>query len=452
MLKKGFEAMFARTQEMIERNGMALVFGMEWFPLLGDHPRQQARVLARRRRASHWVIAVGAAASVGLMRRSRGRGDRSRLYSAAAIFAGLYPVGTVVAVIRLPQDRLWLVAVHEGAVLARTDQLHEGEASVQESIRLLREAHPGLVVLDDSRTLANTVEALFQATHHGAEVSRSQFRLWRGVFFVLLSMCLTLWWLRAWWSAGEALQHTHQPDPVQAWNQAVATSARSHSVHGVAGLKSAMDSLYELPVYLAGWTLKQAECRPRSDKWSCRAIYRRDPEGDNQSLMNAALRGWTLSFEPLEGAVASWTVFLPASPVSDLRLHGSRHNEARLLSTLQSMLPAFLELRLEAAQPLAVAAPVDAQQRLVPRPVGIPIYQRRPVRLQAPLRSLSLLLPESRHMSWDKISLEVGEVDHPSLRHSGLRISLSGVLYEIDDSHDSSADLAVSAALTGAGD
>ncbi len=444
--------MLARTQEILQRDDTSLVFGMEWFPLLGDNTPKQAQALARRRRASHWVLAAGAAASVGLMRGAGLRGEPTRLYSAAAIFAGLYPVGTVVAVTRLPQDRLWLVAVHEGAVMARTDQLHDGEASVQDTIRLLREAHPGLVVHDESRMPAGLLDALFQAAHKGAQVLRNHSRVWRGVAIVLVAGGVALWFTRAWWNATEASLQAQQPDPVQAWAQAVAMSARSHSVHGVAGLKAALDALYELPVYLAGWMLKQAECRPGTAHWNCRAVYRRNEEGDNESLMDAALPQWSLSFEPLEGAVANWAVPLPALPASEIKLHGSRHNEARLVSALQSMLPAFMELRLEGAQRLAVAAPLDAQQRPIPRPREIPVYQRRPVRLQAPLRSLSLLLPETGHMSWDKILLELGEVDHPSIRHSGLRVSLSGVLYEIDDSDDSSAATGlVSAPFTGRG-
>ncbi|NLC36055.1 MAG: hypothetical protein GX772_06365, partial [Alcaligenaceae bacterium] len=81
----------------------------------------------------------------------------------------------------------------------------------------------------------------------------------------------------------------------------------------------------------------------------------------------------------------------------------------------------------------------------VPRPPGIVGYQRRPIHLQAPLRSLSLLLPETLHMSWQRVVLQVAVMDHPSLRASGLSISLSGVLYEIDTPHSVVSSLAADA-------
>src|SRR5690554_6479316 len=101
--------MASRISDIIQRDGVALVFGMEWFPLLGNHPQGQARSLARRRRASHRVMAAGAAASVGLLR-ARAKGwSGHRLCSAAAIFAGLHPIGTVAAILPFPGNRQWLV-------------------------------------------------------------------------------------------------------------------------------------------------------------------------------------------------------------------------------------------------------------------------------------------------------------------------------------------------------
>lgn len=433
--------MVSRTSELLQRDGVALVFGMEWFPLLGNHPTGQARSLARRRRASHRVIASGAAASVGLLRAGSKPRKRHRLCSAAAVFAGLHPTGTVAAILPLPSGRQWLVAVHEGAVMTRTDQLHDCPASAQGTVSLLREAHPGLLVHDENRAPSGLLDALFKAAREQGELLRTPPLAglsWAALFSVGV-LALVLMAGRGPFHGGETGGGVQEADPRAAWRDAVALALQRHTVHGVAGLRAVLDTLHAIPVYLAGWLLTQAECRPGGAEWQCRANYRRDEAGDNQSLVEAARFDWTLSFDPMEGAVATWSAAMPAMPLADVRLRGTRQNETRLVSALQAMLPAFSEFRVDAPQPLPVVAPLDMQQRPIPRPAGIAGYQRRSIQLQAPLRSLSLLLPETSHMSWQRVALQVAVVDQPSLRSSSLRVSLSGVLYEIDDpSHVSS--------------
>lgn len=435
--------MALRTSEILHRDGVALAFGMEWFPLLGGHPHRQAVSLARRRRASHRVVTSGAAASVGLLRDKPVRqpgGQRFR--SAAAVFASLNPVGTVAAIMPFPGDRQWLVAVHEGAVMTRTDQLHNDLSSVHDVVRLLREAHPGLVVHDGGQASSGLLDALFGAAkEHGELLS---VRGWPSLpAWLLLSVLCSVSGLallagHSFFSAAQMVPEHPETDPATAWRNAVAAAAHGHTVHGVAGLRAVLDALHAAPVYLAGWLLKQVECHPKGMEWHCRATFQRDEAGDNNSLSNAALPGWSLSFDPMEGATAAWSVAMPALSLKDVRLRSSQHNETRLLSALQAMLPAFSEFRLDAAEPLPVQTPLNAQHQPVVRPAGIPAYQRRAIHLQAPLRSLSLLLPDTAHMSWDRVVLHFATLDQPTLRSSSLRLSLSGVLYEINDPHPAS--------------
>lgn len=425
----------------IERRGdVGLVFGMEWFPLLGEHSHRQASGLARRRRVNHWVMAAGAAASVGLLNGRVKAQESERLCSAAAVFAALHPQGTVAAIIPLQGDRLWLVAVHEGAVMTRTDLLHEDSVSVRDILSLLQEAHPGLSVHDERFAPSELLNRLFFAAQEYGELSRS--RRWP-LRFLLLAVALVVGLI---WSAASLLTHDDNEgqggeaiDTVRAWQDAMANVAQRHTVHGVAGLHSVLESLRAMPVYLSGWMLVQAECQPRAKQWHCRARYRRDEAGDNQSLVDAALGGWQLSFDPMEDAQAVWAVDMPTLPLAMVRLRSSRQNDAGLVSILQNMLSAFTEFQLKNAEPLPVPAPLDAQQRPIPRPRDVSGYQRRSIRLQAPLRSLSLLEPEAAHMSWERVVLQVGVVDQPTLRVSGLLVSLSGVLYELDATNPSYA-------------
>lgn len=425
--------------ETLFGDGVALVFGMEWLPLLGGRPDRQARSLARSRRAGQFVVAARGAASVGLLRgvstRHRGRAT----CSAAAAFASLHPEGAVAAVLSLPSGRRWLVATHEGAVVTRGDLVCDAAFPLQDTIRLLHDAYPGLAVHDNPATHSGLLDALLRTAPEVAELqtlSRLGLRSLGAAVFAAL-VC------GAWAPAAiERLRGSSpadasaQPDPVVAWRSAVQASARQHVLHGVAGLQAALDAIRAVPVTLAGWTLTEIECRPRSRNWLFRARYRRGADGDNERFLTAAEPGWSLAFDPLEGVEASWGVPMAALNLDGVTLQRSTQNEAALFSALQGMLPAFSELRLEASQPLPVAVPLDAQQRPIDRPTEVPAYQRRRLRVQAPLRSLSLLLPEAAHISWERILVQVVDVDHPSLRSSRLRATLSGVLYEIQDPRD----------------
>ncbi len=453
--------MMPSTAEVLERDGTVLVFGLEWFPLIGGHPERQARVLARQQRAAHRVICAGGAVAVGLLRGRLGTADRrgesgprvgrrrgqqwgvaARRYrrrhcSAAAAFASLHPTGTVAAMLPLPGGRRWLVGVHDGAVMARTDSVHDAAFPIEDTIRLLREAHPGLVVNDETLSPSGLVDALFQAAQEAGELlqNRWQFTAPTGVMVALSGVVAVVGAFTIWGMLPGKGGQIAPPieDPYAAWRKAIVSAARSQPVHGVAGLQAAFDTIQAVPIVLAGWQLSLVECLPKGPQWNCRARYRRSEAADNAGFIAAADSQWALSFDPLEGAEAAWSQPMPVISLSEAAPRPPRENEARLVSALQGMLPAFVELRLEAPQPLPLRAPLDAQQRPIGRPQGVTGYQRRTVRVQAPLRSLAMLLPETAHMSWDRITLQIAELDQPSLRSSRLRLSMSGVLYETED-------------------
>lgn len=427
--------------EVLSQDGVSLVFGLEWFPLLGSHSESQARALTRRQRAHHWVVSSGGAAAVGLLRGRLSKQRTRRYCSAAAAFAALHPTGTVAAVLPLAEGSYWLVAVHEGAVMARTDQLHHTASQLHDTVRLLREAHPGLILHDEGQVPSGLLDALFEIAQDRAELRRITVGV-RGLALCGLLGGVAVAGVVA--HGGVFLTDDAGPglttdDGWAAWQAALAASVRSHSVQGVAGLRVLLEAFHDLPVDLGGWHLAEAECRAQSNLWRCQARYRRNPSANNEGFISSAPSTWALSFDPLEGAIAVWTVPIPALALSAAALRTSRDNDRQLLSALQSMRPAFSELRLGVADPLPLKAPLDAQQRLVPRPPGITRYQRRTLRLQAPLRSFSLLLPEAVHLSWDRAHLQLADTFHqPSLRSSRLQLVLSGVLYEIDESEPAS--------------
>lgn len=436
--------MASPSVDLLRRDDIVLVFGMEWFPLLGSHPDAQARTLARRRRAAHRVVCSGGAAAVGLLRGGLPRKGGQRQCSAAAAFAALHPVGTVAAVLPFPGGRHWLVAVHEGAVMTHADQVFAGLSQLHDTLRVLREAHPGLVLHEENHPASGLLDALFETARERGALIRAARPAGGSAAVVSAALIFAIGFLASglgpssWHGAGRN-EPVLPVDAAAAWSDAVAASARPHAVHGVAGLGALLDAVHEAPADLAGWRLIQIDCRPAKAHWSCRSRYRREGDSDNLDFLAAAHPHWTVSFDPMEGAEAGWSAPMSALPLGAVALHRPQHNEAWLMSALQAMLPAFSELRLEAPQALPLSAPLDEQRRPLPRPPEVAGYRRRALRVQAPLRSLGLLLPETVHVSWERFQLQIAPVDSPTLRSSSLRVSLSGVLYEIDDPHAASS-------------
>ena len=426
-------ASLSRQTVVLERGDVVLVFGLEWFPLLGARMDHQAAAVARQRKAAYRVVSAGEAASVGLLYERLRRPRGTRIFSAAAIFAARHRAGTTAAIIPMPDGRRWLVAVHESAVITLGDECFDADDALHDALDRLREAHPGLSVLGMSAT-DDVLGELFQSAVHAGELIRSSrladtLRTPIVAAGLLVTVAIVAW--RSLFPGAPPTQDM-EADPHAVWRGIAADVARRYTVHGVANFHSLYEALLDTPAMIAGWALQGVDCVPMADRWQCRSSYRRTPAAVNQGLLAAAPAEWALSFDPLDGAQATWSAPMQPVALSSVSLKTAADNDARLLSVIQEISSAFSELRFEASTPVPFTPPLDARRHEIPRPLEIPLYHRRPLRLQAPLRSISLLLPEMAHMSWERVSLKVSSIDHPTLRTSGLRLSLTGMLYEID--------------------
>jgi len=421
----------------VEREGRVLLFGLEWFPVLGGNEETQGRALARVRRASHHVLSAGDAASIGLLQTS-GRLSRTHCYcSAAAAFAALYPQGTVAAALPMPGGGHWLVAVHEGAVMSRADQVLPDTASVHDTVQALQQAYPGLVAMTHETDLPDDLfERLFAAAKGRAELTRTRaFPVSNALIWSLPLVAAAVYAYLSLFADPASDGSGGTVDVMQLWQDAMANAVATHTLHGVSGTRTLIDAVLDLPLTLAGWQLRELECTSGAVEWRCRAHYRRVNDADNQGFVSIAPAHWQLAFDPMDGVSATWRLDVPAQSLGSVALRTSRQNDVLLFSALQAMVPAFSELRFDVPLALPVQAPLGADNHPVPRPPGLVAYQSRNVRVDAPLRSLSLLLPEVGHMRWERLRFQVSSTDQPSLRSSGLRMQLSGVLYEIDDAH-----------------
>src|SRR3546814_6254107 len=99
---------------LLSLSSASLVFGLEWFPLIGARADRWGMRLARRHRSTHIVLAGKTAGSVGLLALKPGRSQKKELYSAEQNVAALFETGTFALLLELERLGYWLVAVDEG--------------------------------------------------------------------------------------------------------------------------------------------------------------------------------------------------------------------------------------------------------------------------------------------------------------------------------------------------
>ncbi|MBV6303810.1 type 4b pilus protein PilO2 [Candidimonas humi] len=424
---------------------VSLAFGLEWQPLIPGRAVSEAQRRARRVKATHVVVAGDGAAAAGMARLSARAATGPRpIHSAAQGLALLFGVGTFALLLELAPRRHWLVAVHDGAVVMRTDRLFESSEDAAHILAELRQAYPRLAVLPgaagyEAPGLAQIEAAATVQTRLVPVAARWQRLLPRRLQWLVLAALLAMLLPRAWQALrpSRPAQAAAGVDAEQAWRAALRKAQRKHVLHGVAGTRSVLAEFYALPVSLAGWRLSHAACEARPGAWLCTARYeRRDAHASNAGLLAAAPRHWRLDFPSMEQAGVHWQLAYRGLPLDEHVLSSHAHNERHLISALQAILPAFASLRLGKGRKLEAAAPRDAQGRPLPRPASLPAYMLRSVEIHGPLRSASLLLPYTQAMAWRKVSLSLRDAARPALKSSSLHLSLMGDLYEIQYPQD----------------
>lgn len=416
-----------------------LVFGLDWFAVLGNTPAREIRRIARQQKATHVVHAGDDAASVGVTSLPPVRRGMV-LYSAAQLVAQRFSTGVIALIAPLDDQHWWLVAVHDGAVIARTDCICQSFDEATAQIGPLRQAYPALILLDDEQRAPSLTDlggqlypqARLRRPAYGSALFSRPYRWLILMVAVIYLIHLSAGRVLGFFSAGDT---TRAPDltPLAAWQSAVHTVTSRHWVHGVTGTSDVLLSLYALPVDVAGWRLREAQCISSHDQWRCHADYaRHDADASNTGFLAAAPASWDTRFTPLEQAQVHWSFESGGLSLATTTLNNSRHTERQVFSSLQAIRPAFALMTIDAPEPLRIPAPVDESGQAIPQPDGLPQFRLRTVRIQAPLRSLSLLLPHSEAMTWQRVTLGVNTQARPDLTHSQLNVTLQGVLYEQD--------------------
>ncbi|RTZ41050.1 hypothetical protein EKL30_15280 [Candidimonas sp. SYP-B2681] len=418
-----------------------LVFGLEWLPLLGGRADRTGLRLARLHRATHMVLAGDSAGSVGVVTLKSERQHRKKpFHSAAQNVAQLFATGTIALLLDLERVGFWLVAVHEGAVIARTDRLYRSRNDAGKVLEELHQAYPQIVLLGSPEAPdlpdLDALEAASSAHSQLFGVGRWNSLLPWPVQCFVLALLLVLLIPRVWQFFQRdtvAASSVQAADPRLAWQNAIERSAHNHFVHGIQGTRVLLDTLYELPTRVSGWNLRQAECLMKIRQWQCQARYERlGIEASNSEFLAQVPAGWSVDFVSLDRAQPSWHIDFYGAPLSAVHLKTSANNERDLFSALQAIRPAFGHIQIGKPTALSVSVPVDANGKPLLRPREVLHYFTRRMQVNGPLRSGSLLLPHTASVAWNKVALTVQNIETPGLKSSSLNLSLEGVLYEIE--------------------
>lgn len=411
--------------------GRWLAMGLQWAPILEADARTQLRRRARTARATHCVL--GESAMGGWLRLPRAMRQAS-VHAAALAYARLNPLGSSVAMLALPDGRIWVAAAHAGAVLADGDRICADEG---EAIRLrdaLQARFPGM---------AQTSVSWDELAGPAGEDTRLE-RLsgaWRRLPLPLKVVPLMLLVVYGAQHGGSVWRLLAGPPPEPpaidagaAWAQAQAAAARAHPVHGAGDMRAVLSGLSGLPADAAGWSLRTATCRASASAWDCRADYARTGHGArNAELLRRAPAGWDVEFGLLDQAVLSWRIAAGGGSLADLDAAGlprGRDTEQVYASHLQGIRPAFGLIGVGAASDLPVPAPGDAQGAPLARPADLAVLRTRPFSIHGPLRSYVLLAEAPPPMAWRELSLELAPERAAGIALSRLAVRLQGVLYE----------------------
>lgn len=439
-----------------------LAFGLQWLPLISGRASTAARRIARRHNATHMVLDGDVPASFGYgLLRARAAGRPRAVHSAAQSMARLHPSGSVAAMVPIEPEGHWLVAVHEGAVIARTDVVYRLAEQAEQAMHELRRAYPRLTMLHPEGG-GPTLEALAAVCDAGTALKSTGHRRRRWLLGLLVPVAAVLAWAALKNPADSAVARAGSfslDDHALRlrWSKAIALAEQGIALHGVAATHAVLHHLYQVPATIAGWALLRVHCSASSGAWRCNADYDRKLHGaDNQGLLAAAPPGWQLEFTSMDRAGASWSFHTEVTPMGRGRIDTAADIRRHVQSAWQGIRPAFSRMELGAARPFEAPPPLDEAGRPLPRPAGLHGYAKRAVLFEGPLRSISLLLPHTRSIAWRSITLVLGDAHHPTLASSRLRATFQGDLYELyeADSHAnaSSAEQAHVSAMDNDGD
>jgi len=430
---------------VIHFRDVALVFGLQWFPLLGGSALKTVRRRARQFKATHFVLAGDPAPAVGLAGLSRQvMRSGAASFSAAQSVAGLHTGGTASFTLSVGPGKWWFVGVHEGAVIARTDIFAANPQEFDALVQDLRRSYPRMLCFGPTGSAPDfTFDDLARMQVSGARLQAAS--VWRhhrfalsgrrgpfiGLLCVLLLLALAVWWWMSSRSDDRTAAQRRQVQAFTAWDKAQHAVLQAIHIHGVVGSQLLLKELYQVKVDPGGWRLTQVDCRARANVWRCEAYFKRDQAGaDSRSIRLALGASSKIRFIGVDAAVKEWSFSASGLPLDNLHVASASDNDADWLSAVQRVRQAFARIHVARPSMLVIQPPHDKQGQLFIRPVGLPTYQVRSLRFDGPLRSFGLLLADMQDIRWSRVQLKRSNAVQPTVARSELELFMQGELYE----------------------
>lgn len=421
-------------------NGVEIVFGLDWSPLIGGEPEALGRRRARSLRATHYLVMEELAAVVGCgvvhqlntAKRRTHRTGRRVLYAAAAMFAASYSEGVFAAVYSMGHKGYWLVAVNAGLVLAHTDRWYADLEDVEVALSGLKARFPSIqisraVSLVESSppdwVLKNLIlKARLQ------KISGSQLSTLCVATLVLMTGGM-IWF----WTGQSRVPQEQLPEarPEVLWLQVYEDFVKTHPVHHPEQLFRVISAWQVAPLSPDGWSLKQILCEPSGMDWHCAARYQRfKMHALSEKLEAAKPDGWTAEFIDLDHGVLRWQVTGAASLFESASATTPLKN---WLSFLQGVTPVFESIQIGTGTAILFSAPVDRHGMTLERPSFIKPLKRRSISIKGPLRSMSAMRGFPVPVRWRGLQLDIGSPSGQGIRRSELTVSLTGEVFEVSE-------------------
>lgn len=410
-------------------NDAHFVFGLQWTPLVGGRPSQVGRERARVLHATHYLIGAEPGAVLGYGKILNVKLQRkSPLHSAAMHYAHAHASGSVACVLPHEEYGFWVVAAHEGTVIAQSDKWLSSAEDAKEFLALLAQRFPALSVCWLPAFEAAEPPAWLRAS---PEVFSRLIRLRKRV------VPKVLLWITAFAALPGALFFTTQeaenhvvesaPDASARWLGVMQRIADTYPIHTPVHIARVMEGWRQAPIYVAGWKLKQIQCEPKALDWRCIARYQREHRmALNRNLELSTPKGWMFQPFDLDQALLTWTVQQAAAPL-DMAVG---HKRDDWMSYLQQVSPLFELVQIGVATRLAITAPLDAQGAPIDRPDFMPRWQKRSFVIKGPMRSVAAMSGLSAPLHWRNLSLSVDGMSGSGVARSQLVVQFIGDLFE----------------------
>ncbi len=421
-------------------DGVEVVFGLDWSPLVGGEPSVLGRRRARALRATHYLVMGDLAAVVGcgvVPKRNRqdqhkNRVSGRRLHAAAAMFASAHSEGVIAAVYAMAPRGYWLVAVNAGLILAQTDRWYAEREEVDSVLFALKARFPSMHimktdVLDEESppewmTRHSSIRTQLQSLVHPG---------WKGtrLMSLMLVVGVVVWIMTDRGSDRPVELPQEQPDML--WRQIYADFSRNHPVHHPDQIFKVVSTWHQAPLNPGGWKLKQIMCEPMAMDWYCAARYqRRKMLALSEKLDAVKPQGWTAEFIDLDHGILRWQVLAAASAFEPVP---ASIPMKEWISYLQSMTPVFEAIQIGTGTSVSFAAPVGRQGMILERPPFIKPLKRRTISIKGPMRSISTLRGLTIPVRWRGLQLDIGQPTGQGIRRSELTVSLTGEIFEISE-------------------